>query len=342
MKKKFLPALLILIVLCLTARAYPQSETKSTPPAGQAPQSEFIPQEQIAAKVNGVPITKDEVNRVVATMKETMAEAGKYYQMPQFGMDFFIKQAMEKLISSELVFQRAVKMKITVSEEELEQELKKIRENVDDKQYEQRLRTQNISEQDFKNSVKKSMYIQKMLDKEVPYSSIKISDSELGTMYEKYRYKLTRSDDMIKLSQIVMAVKDNDSQSQIESIHQKMLEAKKKLDAGADWYQIVAQYSQGTKENGGSIGYFPKTMLFQKLGNDFVPSQVNEISNVVKTNTGYHIFKVDEIKTKGGLMSLEESRMSLEKIIMDQKYGEILNKYVADLKKEAKIETFIK
>ncbi len=342
MKKGMCSIVFAMIIALFALRATAQSGNNDDKSVSKGVQPEIIPQEQMAAKVNGVPITKAELNRVVNVMKNSLDEARKYYQMPEYGMDFIIKQSLDKLISSELVFQKAVDTKIIVSEGEVDQEMRKIKDNVDDKQYKQRLQSQNMSEKDFRNSVKKSMYIQKMLDKEVPYTNIKISDKEIGQLYEQYRYKLSRSDEMIKLSQIVIEVKDNDSQSKTEAAHKKMLEAKKKLDGGADWKKIVAEYSQGSKENGGSIGFYAKTMLFQQLGNDFVPARKNEISNVVKTKTGYHIFKVDDIKAKGGLMSLEESRSSLEKIIMDQKYSEELNKYIAELKKGAKIETFVK
>lgn len=66
-----------------------------------------------------------------------------------------------------------------------------------------------------------------------------------------------------------------------------------KLKAGEDFAALAKQYSQdaSTAENGGDLGEFYKGDFAPEIENEILKLKPNQISGIVKTKLGYHIFK---------------------------------------------------
>ncbi|MCF2138898.1 MAG: peptidylprolyl isomerase [Candidatus Lokiarchaeota archaeon] len=64
------------------------------------------------------------------------------------------------------------------------------------------------------------------------------------------------------------------------------------LDAGADFAEMARKYSEcPSKKKGGNLGEFPKGKMVDAFWNACTRLQINQISEPVKTQFGYHIIK---------------------------------------------------
>lgn len=260
-------------------------------------------------------------------------------------MDLLIKQATEVLIANELLFQKAREKKIQVSQKELDSELETLREDTPKEEFELMIKKQGADMDVYKNSILKTLYIRKLVMSEMPAPAKPFDEVEVRKTYDLYKEKMIRPVDTIRLSHIFIESKENDTPQQAEVEKKTIEKIKKELDTdNKKWNELAKKYSNDkiSSDKGGDIGYFPAQPFPFEIDNESIPTKVGQITKVIKSYAGYHVVKLTDRQNKGGILSYEEARPSIIQAMMERKSMEFFNKYVAELKKQAKIETFVK
>ncbi|PAQ14448.1 peptidylprolyl isomerase [Bacillaceae bacterium SAOS 7] len=187
------------------------------------------------------------------------------------------KQQMEQTLQS-LVYEKVLSEKYSVSDKELDQELKKAKEQLGD-QYEMFLTQYGIDEKGFKELIKSEL-----LRKKAATADIKVSDKELKEYYDKWEAP-------VEVSHIL--VEDE----------KKAKEIKAQLDKGEKFDKLAEEHSMdpGSAANGGSLGLVDNQGR-QQFVPEFVEAlsklKVDQISEPVKSEFGYHIIKITDKKEK--------------------------------------------
>lgn len=98
-----------------------------------------------------------------------------------------------------------------------------------------------------------------------------------------------------KLSDALAA--DEKLQTEVKTQAQAVLD---QIKGGADFADMAKQYGQdGTKDTGGDLGFFARGEMVQEFEDAAFALKAGEISQeLVKTDYGYHIIKVEEVKTE--------------------------------------------
>ena len=109
-------------------------------------------------------------------------------------------------------------------------------------------------------------------------------------------------------------------------------DAKKRLTDGGDFAALAKELSTdpSAKENGGDLGFFQKDQMVKPFAERAFAMKVDEISEPVKTEFGYHIIKIAEIKDAEPIDSLDPQ------VLMGIKQS-VLAKRIEALKGRAKI-----
>ena len=185
-------------------------------------------------------------------------------------------------------------------------------------QFKDALKQQGLTEEKFKDQIKLQKYQKALLD-----DTVKISDKKAKK-------------DSVKVSHILIETSKDKSKAKSEAE-----DIKKQLDNGADFSKLAKEKSDDTqsKDNGGSLGYIPKGLMnesFEKAAFKLKPGQ---ISDVVKSEYGYHIIKADKEndfnKNKSKIKDqIVQQKIQKDPSILTDAYKKLLDKY--DVKYEDK------
>lgn len=143
-----------------------------------------------------------------------------------------------------------------------------------------------------------------------------VSEEELLAYYEESagRYQ---QDEQRQARHILITI-DGDEAAAGEQATALAARAK----AGEPFEDLAKQYSKdgGTAQQGGLLDSVMQSQMPGELGDAIFSMEEGEISDAVKTPFGFHIIRLDSIKS-GGSLPLEQVRAELERELRDEKAG---------------------
>lgn len=241
-----------------------------------------------AATVNGETVLYSEYLDDLDTLKrfyENQKEQGMSAEdMPS--EDEFRSNAMERLIFTTVLEQEAENRGITVSQEEIDAEYDKLAEQSGgESAMEAELQaTYGWSPEKFKKKVLGSYLLQTKLAESLA------EDDELNS----------------------------DTMDTIAEIQQKLEEGEEEFEA------LAVEYSDdpSVKTNKGDLGWFGKGTMVPAFEDAVFALDIGEISDPVKTQFGYHLIKLDDVKEEEGEVSEAKAHHILIKTVSVEEYIE--------------------
>jgi parvulin-like peptidyl-prolyl isomerase len=240
---------------------------------------------------------------IVGNTKITEADLDREMKtLPEFAQKLFVGgegkgKFLNELIKKELLYQEAMKKGLDK-----------------DPEYQKKV-------EDFK----KLTLIGLLLEKEVE-SKTKVTDQDVKNYYEKHKSELSPIT-AIRISHILVK-----SEAEAKNIYDS-------LEKGADFAKIAREKSidKGTAKNGGDLGYMSKGQMLPEIEATASRMKIGEISEPIKTKSGYEIIKVTNEKF-GKPMEFERVKNVLFQRLSAEKQKEVFDAYVENLKKSYKVE----
>ena len=118
---------------------------------------------------------------------------------------------------------------------------------------------------------------------------------------------------------------------------EKVLE---RIKDGEDFNTLAKQLSTdpGSRDKGGELGYFMRGQMKAAFETAAFAMKPGEVSGIVQTDAGYHIYKVEDVK----LEKLEDIKDELRNTLANNKKDTEYKNLLADMKSKVTIEKFIK
>ncbi len=116
-------------------------------------------------------------------------------------------------------------------------------------------------------------------------------------------------------------------------------EVKKKLDEGEDFAELAKEYSkdESNAESGGELGFFGKGKMVKEFEDKAFSMKVDEISDPVKTEHGYHIIKVTD-KKDAKKAKLADHKEEIKDTLFEQKLQTEYQTWLNEKKEDYKIK----
>jgi len=265
-------------------------------------------QRDLAAKVYNEKIYKGEVEAAVnRKIKEYQQDN---IELSNTDIEAIRKQTLNDMIEGLLLDKYAADHGITVTEEEIKNEIQTMREYTglsEDDVYKQALSKYQLLESDINEMVRSSLIADK-----VYYEVIKNLDMTDEEVWDYFKIRVKFYDGSRRFSHIFMVVdSQNDTIEDINKKYEKMKEIREKILKGEDFVKLVKEYSEdtSTKDKGGDLFWFRKgTLSDSELSKVAFTLNLNEISDVIKSQYGFHILKVTDMVPEN-LSSLKEDEI---------------------------------
>lgn len=223
------------------------------------------PGDDVMAKVNGRKILAADVDKYYRNQT-----AGAPEQPSAEQADSLKLSILRQLIDDEILTQRAEKLGLLATDEEVDKKLNEVKAPYSPEDFAKRLQERNITLDDFKRDLRRSLTVDKVLNKEIT-SKINVTDQDVANYYNAHKPEFNLIEPQYHLARIIVTSTPN-PQVHTSNKAQNDADAKKKiqqilnrLDSGDDFATLAMNYSEdpNTAQNGGDLGFTPQSGLQQ-------------------------------------------------------------------------------
>ena len=300
-----LVALLVPVVGLLSV-SYPAQAQKAKPAESSVTQAQPFA-DGIAAVVNRKVITLQQVDAEAQIVRKQLTV--QKIEVPD--QETLRRQVVQRMISEELIRQEAARLKVAVTDKQLDEAVNTIAQR--NKMTLPRLRTEiektGVSWNYYLQSLRQEILTDEVRRRAVD-SRIMISDAEVDAFLRsqgrapnvlggnRAGAAQQAASSALGLAQILVRVPEGASSRQIQELRAKAQDLLARVRGGADFASVAAASSDGPEAlEGGSLGVRPADGwpdLFLSAVNNL---QTGGISEIVQSGNGFHILKV---VTRGG------------------------------------------
>ncbi|WP_374721643.1 peptidylprolyl isomerase [Peribacillus tepidiphilus] len=225
-----------------------------------------------------------------------------------------LKDRYGEQVLQELVYEKVLAKKYEVTNQELDEKIDKLKKDLGEN-FEMALAQYGYKdEEDLKRSFKIGM-----LQEKAAIKDIKVTDKEIKEYYDNLKPEIHARH---------ILVEDEKTAKEV----------KQKLNEGAKFEELAKKYSKdpGSAEKGGDLGWFGTGVMVPEFEQAAYALKKNEISDIVKTEHGYHIIQLIDKKEK---KPLEDMKKEIEYELKVSKLdGEKVQKVMEEELKEADVK----
>ncbi|MCX8071137.1 MAG: SurA N-terminal domain-containing protein [Candidatus Binatia bacterium] len=150
-----------------------------------------------------------------------------------------------------------------------------------------------------------------------------VSDEQIRAYYESHESEFQRPE-RVHARHILFRVEPNATAEQKEAIRKRAAEVLEKARKGEDFAELARTYSEdpGSGPQGGDLGFFPRGQMVPAFDAVAFSLPPGTISDLVQTNFGFHIVKVEE-KQEASTQPLDEVRETIRTKLQNTKAREL-------------------
>ena len=228
-----------------------------------------------------------------------------------------------QLIDRELIHGEARRLNIALTEADVEAALQGYREDYPGSSFEEMLAERGLTLEAWREELKESLIMEKLLEQAV-YSRVSVSDEEVAAYFKANRDQFDRPE-QVRARQIVVA--DEAEGQEVLGI----------LRQGRSFAEVAAEYSLSPDaEQGGDLGFFSRGEMPPEFDAIVFDLPVKRLSDLVKSEYGYHIFLVEE-KRKAKRLNKKEASDEIRAILEGRKKEEVYLAWLQDMRARAVI-----
>jgi len=288
--------------------------------------------DRILVVVNDEVVTQGEVDKILTPVYEQYQKAyngAEFIQM--FGNAR--RNVLARIVHDKLLLSEAKKRKVEVEDKDVEAKIDELRHRfVNEKEFEQALLRENMPLSKLAKRHKERLMIDHLIDTELR-RKVSVSPNEVLQYYSSHTEDF-KDPQKAKVQSILIRVDENRTEEHALRQARYILS---RLREGCDFGSMAKEYSDGPyADSEGDMGWVKEGELMSRINDLVFGLDKNETSCILKTNVGFHIFKVEE-KMDARTVKFAKAKNHVEQILFSKKLEEKLKTWIEKLKKDAYI-----
>ncbi|MCB5234792.1 MAG: peptidylprolyl isomerase [Candidatus Cloacimonetes bacterium] len=277
-------------------------------------------------------------------------------QLASTGIDpqiLYPENVLGQIIEQKLLVQKAKELNIAADEDAITKYAERYLNDIKSRypseaDFQVELRKMNTTQRELlkflADQIRENYLTEQLIEKYIS-SRIKITEPEMRSFYETSKDSLAVKPTTWELSLILREIRPSvETQERIIAETETLLE---KLKAGEDFAALAEEYSDcPSSQQGGDLGYFKRGMMVKPFEDAAFSLSINEISEIVQSNFGYHIIKLtdrrgDEIRAshilkivQAGEDDSDRERALMQeirdRIVAGESFGDLAREYSFD------------
>ena len=286
--------------------------------------------EEVAVIVNGSEIYSWELALLLPQILSETAAQG----LDPKG-DVLIRSVLERAIDSRLLAQEAVRRGIEPNTARINEKMAKMAEGTGGRaDLEAELIKSGITYSQLLSTVRQADLVQTLVETEVAANLV--TPEEISAYYNENLARF-KNQDKIHTRHILFVTKPGDDSARKQAAREKAVAAHARAVAGEDFAALAIELSDGPNASkGGDLGFTARGQMVEEFDEAVWALEPGEISDVVESDLGYHVIKVEEISI-GSTVPLDEARLVVEDLLRQQRIGGVISGLVTELMKTADI-----
>ena len=274
-----------------------------------ATQGELL--DRVVAIVNDGVVLNSDLDAQVESVSDRLRQQ-KLELPPQ---NVLRQQVLERLVLQEIEVQRANHAGVKVSDEMLNAALQDVakRNGITLTQLPDALKQQGVDYAEYRDEIRKEMMLQLLRQRDV-LQHISVTPHEIDQFLEK-QAKAPAENNEYNVSHILIAVGQEASPGQQEAAAKRAQDIYERAKSGEDFAKLAVAYSNSqTALDGGALGWRKGSELPTFLADTIAKLKPGEVSEPLRTPTGYHIIRLNEVR--GGTQAAVENQVHVRHILM--------------------------
>ena len=307
----------------------------------------------VMATVDGRKIFRSDVDKVYDANVASAQQAPTGEQATALRLNI-----LHTMIEDEIVMRRAEKLGLLATDEEVDRKFNELKSPFTQEEFDKRLRDGKRTVADVKRDIRRSITLDKVMNKEVS-SKISVSDQDISGYYSAHKSEFNLIETQYHLAQIMVTpapnpqAHDQNDKAQNEGDARKKIQMiENRLFSGDDFATLAMKYSEDpeTSGNGGDLGTVPESGLkgadpaTRETVMKLKPGQYSPVITVLNPANrlmGFRIVKVVS-KEPAGQREFSDPRVqqAIRSQLHDRREQLLKAAYYEVLRDSAKVENF--
>lgn len=275
----------------------------------------------IVATVNGEAITRQKFEQELA--REAQPMEGDAPRTPE-QIEPFKQTLLDTMIHRLLLLQAARGAGITVTSEEVDRRVLALASEYPAGSFEDVLAKNQTSRTEFSRRTREQLTIEKLFNEQV-FARVAATEEQIRKTYDEHADDFT---DPEQVHALQIVVKGLDEAKKVQGL----------LYQGKKFQDLARRYSLSPDAKvGGDLGFFARGQMPPAFDDVVFRLAPGQVSDVVSTDYGYHLFKVLE-KKPAKKRDLNEVREKVEAKVLERLRSEKEKEFVAQLRAKAELK----
>jgi len=265
----------------------------------------------IVAIVNEGVVLKSQLDLQI----DAITERARTENMQMPPRDIIEEQVLEQLIVEEIQLQRASRIGIQISDQQLNQTMARLaaQNNIPFEQLPQVLAAEGIDYGAYRRELRKQLTLDQLRQIDV-IGRISVAPREVEACLEDLDDNVVVNSEY-NLSHILISVSEGATADEFAAAEKEANEVYDQLVAGADFAEMAVRHSDSqTNLEGGALGWRKGDQLPTLFADVVAPLEAGQFSNPVRAVSGYHIVKINEMR--GASQRSEVNQMKVRHILV--------------------------